>query len=75
MKLFYLVGAILVAVLILVISFAQLGATCTWFLFNGSTPPILVLLQMSFLGMITGGLLVLFWKAGDSTDDEGGDNE
>ena len=71
MKLFYLVSAVLIGVVILVVSFAQFGAVCAWYLFGTTTPAWLVLLQMSFLGIITGGLLVLFWKAeGDKNEDE-----
>lgn len=70
---FYLVSAIVVFVLILVISFAQFGASCSWYLFSPTTSPLLVLMQMSLLGMITGGLLVLYWKS--RTEGEGGDED
>jgi hypothetical protein len=63
MRLFYLVSAIILTVLILIISFAQIGSACTWYLIGSTTNPVLVLLQMSGLGAITGGLLMLFWKA------------
>lgn len=70
MRLFYLIGAILVTVLILIISFAQVGATCVWYLINTNTPAFLVLLQTAGLGAIVGGLLVLFWKTPTPVDDE-----
>ena len=71
MRLFYLVSAVVIAVLILVISFAQLGATCTWYIFSTSAPAFLILLQMSALGAVVGGLLVLFWKAPHEGEGEG----
>lgn len=70
MRQFYLVSAIVVGVLILIIAFAQLGASCTWYLFASSAPVFLVLLQVAALGAVTGGLLVLFWKT--PPEDEGG---
>ncbi|MDH5597437.1 MAG: hypothetical protein OEY44_04985 [Candidatus Peregrinibacteria bacterium] len=73
MRKFYLVSAVIVAVLILVISFAQLGSTCVWYLFDTNTAPVLVLLQTAGLGAIMGGLLVLFWKLpkeGSEAEDE-----
>ena len=76
MKLFYLVSAIIITVLVLVISFAQFGAVCAWYLFSSTAPVWGVLLQMAFLGSIVGGLLVLFWKTESKADDEeGGENE
>lgn len=79
MRKFYLVSAILVAVLILIIAFAQFGATCVWYLIGTNTPPVLVLLQVAGLGAIMGGLLVLWWKqpkpGSESEDDEEGEGE
>ena len=69
MKLFYLVSAIIVGVFILIISFAQLGASCSWYLFSTNTLPTLVLLQVAALGAVMGGLLILFWKAPRSQDE------
>lgn len=79
MKKLYLVGAIIVFLLVLIISFAQVGATCTWYLINPNSPAFLVLLQTAGLGAIMGGLLVLWWKMpkqgadaeGDDSSDEG----
>lgn len=71
MRIFYLIGAIVVGVIVLVLSFAQYGSTCSWlFAFNPGTRPLFVLLQMTFLGMIVGGLLVLFWKSGEEANGE-----
>lgn len=62
MRTFYLVSAIVVTVFVLILSFAQVGATCTWYLFSAQASPFLVLLQMAGLGAIIGGLLVFWWK-------------
>ena len=62
MRKFYLVSAVVVAILILIISFAQLGASCSWYFFSANTAPVVVLLQTAGLGAVMGGLLVLFWK-------------
>ena len=63
MRKFYLIGAILVFLLILVLSFSQVGASCSWYLISPTSPAFLVLLQTSGLGAVMGGLLILFWKA------------
>ena len=80
MRKFYLASAILVFLLVLIISFAQVGATCTWFLIKSTSPAFLVLLQTAGLGAIMGGLLVLWWKftkvaaeGEDEDEDEGGE--
>ena len=73
---FYLVSSIILSVIVLVVSFAQAGSTCTWlFLFNPTTSPLVVLLQMTFLGIVIGALLVLFWKSGEKELAEGDDAE
>lgn len=76
MRKFYLASAGVVFLLILIISFAQVGATCTWYLISSTTPAFLVLLQTAGLGAIMGGLMMLWWKmpkegaeAGDDDDD------
>lgn len=61
MRRIYLISAIVVGVLLLVISFAQFGGTCTLFLVP-SSPVFLVFLQVAALGAVMGGLLILFWK-------------
>ncbi len=63
MRKFYLVSALIIAVLILILSVAQAGVITPWNAFfstSGSTA--LVLLQIASLGAIMGGFLVLFWK-------------
>ncbi len=72
MRLFYLVAAIVVTVFILILSFAQVGATCTWYLIAPQSSPVLVLLQVAALGAIVGGLLALLWKTPPPSDDESG---
>lgn len=71
MKKFYLIGALVVFLMILVISFAQVGATCTWYLINSTSPAFVVLLQTAGLGAVMGGLLVLFWKVPPVAVDDG----
>ena len=75
MKLFYLISAIVVTVFILILSFAQVGASCTWFLISSQSPAFLVLLQVAALGMIVGGLLVLWWKQPKPGAEAGGGEE
>jgi hypothetical protein len=79
MRKFYLVSAVIVAILILVISAAQFGATCVWYLIGTNTPPFLVLLQVALLGAVMGGLLILWWKqpkpGSENEEDEGGEDE
>lgn len=75
MRMFYLVSAILLSVLILVVSFAQVGATCVWYLIDGQSAPFLVLLQMALLGAVMGGLLVLWWKQPKSGQENNEDSE
>ena len=70
MRLFYLIAAIVVAILVLIISFAQVGATCVWYLINTNSPAFLVLLQVAGLGAVMGGLLVMFWKTPQKEEDD-----
>ncbi|MBU0727832.1 hypothetical protein KKA95_04060 [Patescibacteria group bacterium] len=70
MRLFYLISAVIVAVIILIISFAQVGATCTWYLISATSPAFLVLLQLAGLGAVMGGLLILFWKVPPKTEED-----
>ncbi|MBN1258280.1 hypothetical protein JXA05_00830 [Candidatus Peregrinibacteria bacterium] len=70
MRIFYLIGAIVVTVFILILAFAQVGATCTWYLINAQSSPVMVLLQIAALGAIVGGFLVLLWKTPPPADDE-----
>jgi hypothetical protein len=63
MKKLYLIGAVVVFLLILILSLPQIGATCIWYPPVGTTAlAAFVLLQAAGLGIILGGLLVLYWK-------------
>jgi hypothetical protein len=62
MRKFYLIGAIIITVLILILSFAQIQTMCMWALVSANTNTVFFLLQMSLLGAIVGGMLVLWWK-------------
>lgn len=75
MRKLYLIGAAIVFLLILIISFAQVGATCTWYLINSTTPAFLVLLQVAGLGAVLGGLLMLLWKLPRENMENGDDND
>jgi len=70
MRLFYLISAIVVFLLILVISLPQVGATCVWYLINPNTPAFLVLLQVAGLGAVMGGLLLAFWKTPKKSEED-----
>ncbi len=70
MRKFYLISAIVIALVLLILSFAQFGATCTWYLINANTSAYIVLLQASGLGAAMGGLLVMFWKTPDDKEDD-----
>lgn len=70
MRKLYIVGAGITFLLILVISFAQVGATCSWYLIKPTTPAFLVLLQVAGLGAVLGGLLVVWWKQPKEGADE-----
>ena len=64
MRLFYLVSACIVFLMILIMSLPQIGASCSWYDPVGATTlPAFVLFQAAALGTIMGGFLVLFWKA------------
>lgn len=75
MRQFYLVSSIVVGVLILIMAFAQLGASCTWYLFPSNAPAFLILLQTAALGAVVGGLLVLWWKSNKDEEGSGGPQE
>ena len=79
MRKFYLVGAIIVTVLILIIAAAQFGATCVWYFIPTNANPVFVLIQVAALGAVVGGLLVLWWKQPKektgNEEDEDGDEE
>ena len=69
MRKFYFYGTIVVAVFILILSFAELGSSCSFTLLNSSSVT-LTLLQMAGMGAIFGGLAVLFWKMPPPEDDD-----
>jgi len=77
MKKFYIIGASVVFLFILIISLPQMGASCSWRAPLSPTLPTFVLLQVAGLGAILGGLLTMIWKSrkdeGDSEGGEGGD--
>ena len=79
MRKFYLVSAVIVTILVLIISAAQFGATCVWYLIPTNSNPVFVLIQVAGLGAVIGGLLMLWWKmpkeGAGSEDDEDGDDE
>jgi hypothetical protein len=70
LRLFYLVSAIVITVIILIIASAQFASTCTWSLINSTASPVLVLLGIAALGVIIGGLLVLLWKTPEKDEYE-----
>lgn len=72
MKLFYLIGAVVVFLLILTLGLPQVGTTCAFYLISPSSNPALVIFQAAGLGATLGGLLVLYWKfPRDEQDEEG----
>ena len=75
MRMFYLISAVVVTVLILVLAFAQVQSTCTWGLISTNASPVFVLLQTASLGGIVGGLLVLFWKFPKPEDETNADKD
>jgi len=76
MRKFYFFSAIIVGIMILIISAAQFGATCVWYLIPTNSNPVFVLIQVAGLGAIVGGLLMMWWKlpkeGSESEDDEDG---
>ncbi len=63
MKIFYLAGSIVFTVLILVISFGNVGAMCSQMNFLTipiKKSPVLVLLTVSLIGIITGAMYHAF---------------
>lgn len=80
MRRFYLIGAIICFLLILILSLPQMAATCTWYTpLKPTTNSLIVLLQASALGAVMGGLLVMLWKtptkATEDDDDVEMDND
>lgn len=59
MKIFYLTGAVIFTVLILIISFENIAASCQWMNFffieiNANTSPTFLIMGNAFLGVIAG---------------------
>ncbi len=73
MRLFYLVATIIVALILLILSVAQFGASCSLNLLSAS--PVVILLVISLLGAAMGAFFILFLVApntsGDSPEDVG----
>lgn len=75
MRKLYLIGSVVVFLFILILSFAQVGATCTWYLISSNSPAFLVLLQIAGLGAVMGGFLVLLWKLPKEETRPSGDDD
>lgn len=74
MKKFYFFSAIIVTILILILAFAQVGASCSWYLISSQSKAFMVLLWVAVLGAVDGGLIVLWWKQ-PKPGTEGGEND
>lgn len=71
MKKLYLIGIIVVFLMILIMALPQIGAICSWYTPIGTTAnPVLPLLQIAGLGMVLGGLVVLYWKTPIEEEEE-----
>ncbi len=80
MKAFFLTGSIVFVVLILILTFQNLGARVQYFyfLFFDFTNPFLMVTGIALIGMVTGALLtglILTLAKGDSSEEESGGNE
>ena len=60
MRLLYLICSIIIGLLVLIISVAQFGAACSWYLLSPSTHPVVVLLGVALLGAAGGACFILF---------------
>ncbi len=73
MKKLYIIGASIVFIFILILALPEIGSSCQFYgplKRSGCTP---ALFQISGLGAVLGGLLILLWKAPPEkkdTDDE-----
>ena len=59
MKLFYLTGSVIFTVLILILAFGNIGATCSnlvFFFYPVEQSPTIVFLGLAVVGIITGAL-------------------
>jgi uncharacterized integral membrane protein len=73
MKAFYLVGSILFTVLILVMSFGNIGATCSelYFLFfRVNENPTIITMTVAVVGVITGAMYHAFFSRVMATTDD-----
>lgn len=80
MKIFTLVGALVFTVIILILSFENIQASCNYLRFffaeiSNNTPPTFVIFGVALLGMIAGGFYMAFiqsiLKGGEEEEDEG----
>lgn len=76
MRKLYLIGVIIIFLFILILSLPQIAATCVWYPpVGGTTNASFVLFQASGLGIVLGGLIVLFWKTPSEDDMEDDDDD
>ena len=71
MRLFYLVCTIIVGILIIILSVAQFGASCSWYLLSATASPVFVLIMISILGSFMGAFFILYLlspKVGGASD-------
>lgn len=75
MKIFSLIGFLLTLVIILIVSFGNIQAQCVYITFfftelPATTSPTIMILGLSFVGMICGGFFVAFINSLGKGDDE-----
>ena len=70
MRLFYIVCTIIIGLILLIVSFAQFGGSCTWYLIGTTSNPSLVLLVTSFLGAAMGAFFMMFIISKKEVDPE-----
>ncbi|MEK7673273.1 MAG: hypothetical protein AAB373_05305 [Patescibacteria group bacterium] len=74
MKMFYLTGSLVFTVLILILAFENIGATCSFlnfFFYEVEQSPTLVILGISVIGILTGILYhAAFQKMMGSKEEE-----
>lgn len=63
MRLFYLICASTISLLILIVAVAQFGASCSWYLIDGGAHPVIVLLVTALLGGFSAAFFLLFLLA------------
>jgi hypothetical protein len=78
MKPFFLAGSIITTVIILIMAFGNLGASCNGFMFLFTTldSPFFMVLLMSFIGIVTGvfysGLVASILNSGKDEEEAPG---